>query len=143
MEKKINYMILNNKNLGISKIELNKDELNVTDKTGKYNLHVTVAYDWKKINQVGVGKEEDISFNEYYLSENNESVLIWPDVCKLKKIRDDYISFYLEFLNIDNNKDTCYMNKRGHFDIPLDSLEVKVYINYKDAFEGKIVYQAD
>ena len=46
-------------------------------------------------------------------------------------------------LNIDNNKDTCYMNKRGHFDIPLDSLEVKVYINYRDAKEGKIVYQAD
>ena len=106
-------------------------------------MHVTVAYDWKKINQVGIGKEEDISFNEYYLSENNESVLIWPDVCKLKKIREDYVSFYLEFLNIDNNKDTCYMNKRGHFDIPLDSLEVKVYINYKDAKEGKIVYQAD
>ena len=54
------------------------------------------------------------SFNEYYLSENNESVLIWPDVCKLKKIREDYVSFYLEFLNIDNNKDTCYMNKRLH-----------------------------
>ena len=34
MEKKINYMILNNKNVGISKIELNKDELNITDKTG-------------------------------------------------------------------------------------------------------------
>ena len=56
MEKKINYMILNNKNVGISKIELNKDELNITDKTGKYNLHVTVTYDWKKINQVGIGK---------------------------------------------------------------------------------------
>ena len=38
MEKKINYMILNNKNVGISKIELNKDELNITDKTGKYNF---------------------------------------------------------------------------------------------------------
>lgn len=71
-------MILNNKNVGISKIELNKDELNVADKRGKYNLHVTVTYDWKKINQVSIGKEEDISFNEYYLSENNESVLIWP-----------------------------------------------------------------
>lgn len=35
------------------------------------------------------------------------------------------------------------MNKRGHFDIPLDSLEVKVYINYRDAKEGKIVYQVD
>ena len=32
------------------------------------------------------------------------------------------------------------MNKRGHFDIPLDFLEVKVYINYRDANEGKIVY---
>ena len=29
------------------------------------------------------------------------------------------------------------------FDIPLDYLEVKVYINYRDAKEGKIVYQAD
>ena len=143
MEKKINYMILNNKNVGISKIELNKDELNVTDKSGKYNLHVTVAYDWKKINQVSIGKEEDISFNEYYLSENNESVLIWPDVCKLKKIKKDYVSFNLEFLNIDNSKDTCYMNKRGHFDIPLDSLKVKVYIDYKDAIEGKIIYLND
>ena len=140
MEKKINYMILNNKNVGISKIELNKDELNITDKTGRYNLHVTVAYDWKKINQVKVGMEESISFNEYYLSENNEAVLIWPDICKLKKIKDDYIAFNLEFLDIDNNKDTCYMNKRKCFDIPLCNLKVKVYIDYKDVLEGKIIY---
>ena len=45
MEKKINYLILNNKNIGISKIELNKDELNVTDKRGKYTFHITLTYD--------------------------------------------------------------------------------------------------
>ena len=143
MEKKINYLILNNKNIGISKIELNKDELNITDKNGKYTFHITLTYDWKNINQVKVGKEESISFNEYYLSENNEAVLIWPDVCKLKKIKEDYLSFYLEFLNIDNAKDTCYMNKRKSFDIPLYNLKVKVYIDYKDAKDGKIIYQGD
>ena len=140
MEKKINYLILNNKNIGISKIELTKDELNVTDKRGKYTFHITLTYDWKKINQVKVGKEESISFNEYYLSENNEAVLIWPDICKLKKIKDDYIVFNLEFLDIDNNKDTCYMNKRKSFDIPLCNLKVVVYIDYKDVLEGKIIY---
>ncbi len=140
MEKKINYLILNNKNIGISKIELNKDELNVTDKRGKYTFHITLTYDWKKINQVKVGNEENLSFNEYYLSENNEAVLIWPDICKLKKIKDDYIAFNLEFLDIDNNKDTCYMNKRKCFDIPLHNLKVVVYIDYKDVTERKIIY---
>ena len=140
MEKKINYLILNNKNIGISKIELNKDELNVTDKSGKYTFHITLTYDWKKINRVKVGMEESLSFNEYYLSENNEAVLIWPDICKLKKIKDDYIAFNLEFLDIDNNTDTCYMNKRKCFDIPLHTLKVVVYIDYKDVTERKIIY---
>ena len=35
------------------------------------------------------------------------------------------------------------MNKKGHFDIPLNSLQVKVYINYKDAKEGKIIYEGE
>ena len=33
--------------------------------------------------------------------QNNKSVLIWSDICKLKKIKDDYIVFNLEFLDIN------------------------------------------
>ena len=32
------------------------------------------------------------------------------------------------------------MNKRKCFDIPLCNLKVKVYIDYKDVLEGKIIY---
>ena len=32
------------------------------------------------------------------------------------------------------------MNKRKCFDIELDSLEVKVFIDYKDAIEDSIIY---
>ena len=35
------------------------------------------------------------------------------------------------------------MNKRKSFDIPLYNLKVKVYIDYKDAKDGKIIYQGD
>ena len=143
MNEELNYILLNNKNIGISKIELNKDELLVIDKSSKYTFHITLAYDWRKINKVEIGTKEDIMFNEYYLIENNESVLIWPCISQVHKISKDYISFYLKFLNIDNAKDTCYMNKKGHFDIPLNSLQVKVYINYKDAKEGKIIYEGE
>lgn len=136
-----NKMILNNKDIGISKIELNKSDLLITDKTGKYTLHVTIYYNWKDINILKVGEEKNIDFNEYILTENNEPVLIWPNKSLVKKISDDIILFDIEFNNISNNKDTCYMNKRGYFDIPANSLEVKVSINYQDASNNSIIYK--
>lgn len=129
-------MILNSKNIGISKIELNERELYIVDKAYKYSLCVHI-YNWKEIVNTEVGKKQKVDFNEYCLSENNESALIWPTKCYIEKPTKDSIIFYLKF---DDFSDICYMNKRKCFDIELDSLEVKVFIDYKDAIEDSIIY---
>lgn len=131
-----NIMILNNKNIGISRIELNKNELYIIDKTNKYSLCVHI-YNWKEINKIEIGKKQKINFNEYCLGENNESALVWPtDVCVEKPTKDSII-FYLKF---DDFSDVCYMNKREGFDIELNSLEVRVFIDYKDVINDSIIY---
>lgn len=131
-----NSMVLNNKNIGISKIELNEGELYIVDKTSKYSLCVHI-YNWQEINNVEVGKKQNVDFNEYCIGENNESALIWPTDCYIEKPTQDTIIFYLKF---DDFSDICYMNKRGCFDIELNSLEVKVFIDYKDLIEDFIIY---
>lgn len=74
-----NMMILNGVDIGISKIELNRSELLVIDKSCKYYLKVYVMYDWKYINSIKVGKTKNIDFNEYCLSENDEFAYYgWP-----------------------------------------------------------------
>ena len=136
MEDFENIMILNNKNIGISRIELNEDELHITDKDNKYNLCVHI-YNWKEINEIKIGKRQKINFNEYCLGENNESALVWPTDVYIEKPTDDSIIFYLKF---DDFSDACYMNKRKSFDIELNSLEVRVFIDYKDVVKDSIIY---
>lgn len=131
-----NIMILNNKNIGISRIELNKNELYIIDKTNKYSLRVHI-YNWKEINKIEIGKKQKIDFNEYCLGENNESALVWPTDVYVEKPTKDSIIFYLKF---DDFSDVCYMNKREGFDIELNSLEVRVFIDYKDVINDSIVY---
>ena len=82
-----NIMILNNKNIGISRIELNKNELYIIDKTNKYSLCVHI-YNWKELNKIEIGKKQKIE----------------------------------------------------GFDIELNSLEVRVFIDYKDVINDSIVY---
>lgn len=137
MKDNKNIMILNGENIGISKIELNKSDLIIFDKSSRYCLHVYVGYNWKDINSIEIGEKRDIEFNEYVLSLNNEPALIWPDRCYVEKIRDDYLCFNLEF---DDLETAHYMNEKGRFDIELESLEVRVFIDYKDAKNGVIVY---
>lgn len=139
IKNNLNFMILNNINIGISKIELDKDDLLVTDKSSKYCLQVCVEYNWQDINSLRVGETKDIDFNEYCFSENNEPALIWPSTCYVEKIDNDTLCFYLNFKDLSN--DITYMNKRGCFDIELKSLEVKVFIDYKDAKENSIIYK--
>ncbi len=134
-----NIMFLNNKDIGISKIKLDKSALSITDKSGKYSLIVLVYYNWRDINTLQVGEQKQIDFNEYYLAENNESALIWPTLNYVEKISNDELCFYLKFTNLSNT--TNYMNKRGYFDIALNSLETKVFINYQDAYKGSIIYK--
>lgn len=131
-----NFMILNNKNIGIKKVELNKDELYIEDKTGVYSLCIHI-YNWEKINQIKVGEKQNIDFNEYCLSENNETALIWPTKSFIRKPTKDSIIFSLEF---NDFSDICYMNKRDCFNIKLNSLYVQVYINYNDVKEKSIIY---
>lgn len=138
MSNKQNIMILNGIDIGISKIELNESNLLITDKSGKYCLTVCVAYNWKDINSIEIGQKKNIDFNEYYLSENNEPVLILPTDCYCEKLSKDSIIFYLKF---DNFSDACYMNKRGYLDIELKSLECKIFIDYKDIAGNSIVYE--
>ncbi len=132
-----NCLILNGQSIGISKIELNKSELCIEDKTGKYSLCVHI-YNWKEINSIKTGKRQSIEFNEYCLCENNEPALIWPTDCYIKKPTDDSIIFYLKF---DDFSNICYMNKKKCFDIELESLEVNVNINYKDVIGKSIIYK--
>ena len=137
MKSNSSIMILNDVDIGISKIELDKSDLRITDKNGKYCLQVCVEYNWNDINRIKVGQKEEVDFNEYCLSENNEPALIWPSSSFVEKICDDTICFYLEFNDLS---DAIYMNKRGYFDIYLNSLIAKVFINYKDAIDNSIVY---
>lgn len=132
-------MILNGKNIEISKIELNECDLLVIDKSQKYCFKVCVKYNWKDIDNIKIGENKSIDFNEYCLSENNESALIWPSNRYVEKISDDLIYFYFEFKDIHNT--VCYMNKRECFDIDLNSLEVKVSIDYRDASNVAIIYE--
>lgn len=64
--------------------------------------------------------------------------MIWPTDCYIEKTTQNTITFYLKF---DDFSDICYMNKRGCFDIELQSLEVKAFIDYKDAKKGSIIYE--
>ena len=70
-------MILNGIDIGISKIELDKSDLRITDQSGKYCLQVCVFYNWNDINKIRNNQKEEIDFNEYCLSLNNEPALIW------------------------------------------------------------------
>lgn len=134
-----NFMILNNINIGISKIELDKSDLIIIDKLHKYCLQVKVKYNWKDINNIKVGEKKNIDFNEYCLAENNEPALIWPSICYVEKISNDYLSFYLKFENLSS--ETHYMNMRNCFNIEPKTLEVKVIIDYKDAIGDSIIYK--
>lgn len=136
-----NYLFLNKQNIGISQIEFNKDNLIITDKSCKYSLHVTISYDWDKLNKVSLHEEKDIFFNEYYLSEYNESVLIWPESSTVSKPSKDELLFSFEFKNIEKSSNTCYMNQRGCFDISITSLKVRIKINLQEAIQTKIVYK--
>ena len=135
-----NYMILNGTNVGISNIELKKSELIIVDKSKKYQFVVTIFYNWQNINKIKIGDNEEIKFNEYILSENNEAALIWPTISSVKKIDENKIVFYFEFKDLKN---ICFMNKREKFDISIESLSIKVYINYKDVKNKIIKYIFD
>ena len=54
-------MIFNGKDIGISKIELDESDLLVTDKTGKYCLHVYVMYNRKEIELIEVGEGKKLN----------------------------------------------------------------------------------
>lgn len=136
MKQSNNIFILNKKDIGISKIELNKDELFITDKIGRYSLCIHI-YNWKEINSINVGEKKKIDFNEYCFNENNESALIWSTSCYVEKSTNDSLIFDLEF---NDFSDICYMNQRNCFDIDLLSIEVKIYINYNDANGDSIIY---
>lgn len=141
MNEYLNTMILNNVNIGISKIELNKSDLLITDKSCKYCLQICIEYNWKDMNSLEIGEKKNIDFNEYCLSENNEPALICPFSCTVEKVNDDILYFHLKFESLSKEQNTCYMNKRGYFDIKLDSLEVKAVIDYEDANNDSIVYK--
>ena len=134
-----NMMILNGSNIGISKIELDESDLRIIDKSGIYCFRVFIYYNWKEIDNIKTGEKVEINFNEYTLSENNESALIWPTNSYVKKVTNDFLGFYFHFENISET--ITYMNQRNAFDIVPSSLEVKVLLNHKDAKNGSIIYE--
>ena len=135
-----NIMTINNNDIGISKIEFDKNgNLIITDKSSKYSLVVCIKYNIGDINNVKIGESKSINFDEYYISENNESALIKPIVSLVEKEDDNILCFTFEFDNLDNK--LCYMNKRKHFDIELHSLKCKIYINCNDEIDDIIIYR--
>lgn len=132
MKNSQNYMILNGEDIGISRIELNKADLLIFDKAGKYCLKVFVAYNWEDIRNLDIGEKKVIDFNEYCFSEYNKATLVWPMECYTLKKSESSIIFYLKF---DGFLDICYMNKRNRFDIALESLEVKVEADCKNILD--------
>ena len=133
-----NVMILNDVNIGISKIELDKSDLIVIDKEGKYSFKVCVQYNWQDINSLKAGEGKNIDFNEYILSENNEPAVVWPNKCYVERIDNGCLCFHFKFEDLDST--IHYMNMRNCFDITPKNLEVKVFLNSTDAENGVIIY---
>lgn len=134
------FLILNNKNIGISEIEFNKNgNLIVTNKSKKYCLVVCIQYNIKDITDIKIGENKNIDFNEYYITENNEPALIRPSISSVKRLNEDILSFYFNFEDL--KKGTHYMNNRGHFEKELKSLECNILINYKDILKDMILYK--
>lgn len=123
-----NIMILNGKKIEVGEIELDKSALYVADKNDKYRYCVHI-YNWDEIYKVPIGEKYDIEFNEYNFCENWESALIWPTTCYIEKTANGFIRFYFKF---DDFTDACYMNKKGHLDTALESLEINVNAEYKN-----------
>lgn len=136
-----NKFIINNESLNIGYIELNKDQLIVKDEDNKYMFYICVSYDWEKISSLNIGEEKVIEYNEYILSKNNESALVWPSKVITKMIDENIICFKLKFEDLTNEKNMCYMNESGCFDIIIENMEVEVYINNKDVVNNRIVYE--
>lgn len=136
---KKNTMILNGEDIGISKIELDMGRLRITDKSSKYCLVVCVEFNLDDVEGLEIGQKKNIDFNEYYLFENNEPALIWPSFCLVERISSNILSFHLKFVDLSSSK-TCYMNERGHFDVNLDSLEVKIYVDKNDMVNNSLIY---
>lgn len=125
MYSKENIMILNGISLEIDKIEVDKNEIYVADKTDNYRFCVHI-YNWEEVNEAPVGKKQDIRFNEYTFSVNNNSALIWPTICYVERVSVDSIRFYFKF---DDFSDSCIMNKSHKLDVDLKSLEIDITIN--------------
>ncbi len=125
-----NIMLLNDEEIGVSKIEFDKDgNFLVHDKSGRYCFSVCTQYNIKDINEIAVGEKKDIRFNEYYISENNEPALIWPSSSTVERINEDDYCFDFEF--DDLTKETTYMNMKGTFDNKLKSFKCILYIKCK------------
>ena len=104
------------------------------------NLHGSLQFYYSCINaniKPIIGIEVKVKYKE----EIYPLVLIAKNENGFKNI--SYISTssynsFIEFKNLSNS--THYMNKRGCFDIKLDSLEAKAFIDYKDAIHDSIIY---
>lgn len=119
-----NIMILNGVNLEIDKIELDENGLYITDKSDKYRYYVHI-YNWNEICGIPVGEKQNMDFNEYTFSINNDSVLILPTICYVERIAVDLIKLYFKF---DDFSNACVMNKNNKLDIELKSLEIRIYL---------------
>ncbi len=133
-----NFMKLNNLDIGVSEIEFDIDgTIRIIDKNHKYSLLVWIRYNKDEIDKLEIGEKKDISFNEYTISEYNESAIVWPVVSQVERIKENIMCFYFKFDNIE--KDVCYMNERESFDIKLHSFECKAYVNYQKGMIMKYI----
>jgi len=133
-------MILNNKDIGIGYMELNEDELYLSDKSSKYcfKVYLNSNGNWKDIRNTKIRERKDIDFSEYCISENNIPALIFPNISYVEKIKERKLLFYFKCENFD---DIVYMSKKDHFDIELRSLEVQVVFDLNDFVNNKIIYE--
>ena len=92
-------------------------------------------------NDIGISKIE-LSKGELYIVDEMGKYSLCVHIYNWKEINSAEIGKRqnIEFNEYDFS-DACYMNKRNCFDIELNSVEVKVNINYKDVQENSIVYR--
>ena len=140
---KENLFIINGRKIEIGKIVLDRDVLSVSEKSGEYNFYICVSYHWREINELKVGEEDSWLYHEYMINKYNsvDRALVWPTYYVTKKISEDIICFDLKFEDLTDEKNICFMNMSGCFDEPFYNMEVKIYIVYRDAKDGEIVYE--
>lgn len=133
---KENVFKVNNKDVGIKKIELdNSGNIEVLDKDEFYSLNIITQYDLNKLEDLKPGETKEVYFNEYEIVCPDGPALIWPETIYVTREKDDV--FYMDFDFSNLEKEATYMNMKNAFEEMLKTIELKITVDYKEIFNKK------